>query len=123
MLRSVTKWELVPGFDRYAVSKDGRVWTGKNGHLLKPYPNQSGRYLIVKLYPGEVQRSVHSLVIEAFRGPPGENQVAHHENEDTKDNQLENLRYVTPEENQNLADCGREVCEDSILSAKDDAPF
>ena len=130
MLRSVTKWQLVPGFDRYAVSEDGRVWSSVKPGLLKPYLNQTQTYQIVKLYPGPVQRSVHSLVLEAFRGPPaqedGETQVAHHKNENPTDNRLQNLEYVTPEENRNLAECGREVCDDTVSTALDreeNAPF
>lgn len=42
---------------------------------------------------------VHVLVAEAFFGPPPEGHEVNHKNGDKADNRLENLEYVTKQEN------------------------
>jgi hypothetical protein len=121
------QWEPVPvqasGGEPfpYQVSDQGRVWSGHSEAILTPNPGQAGRYLIVDLrLDGErEQRSVHTLVLEAFEGPPPDGQEANHIDGDPKNNALENLEYVDTEDNR-----GEKVGEDdSFVTVEESAPF
>lgn len=101
------EWRLVPGFEKYAVSSYGvvkRITQGrgtKHGRLLKPSYNTEGRPRISLYYePNKMKtRSVAQVVAMAFLGkrPPGKE--INHKNGVRDHNRLENLEYVTPEEN------------------------
>lgn len=112
------EWRPVEGYeDSYQVSSLGRIKslerlvlsdpkTGRtrlhHGRILKPYPRKTGpRSVYYWVGLNRKQHSVHSLVTRAFHGPPPspEHEVAHW-NRDTSDNSKENLRWVTPKENQ-----------------------
>lgn len=112
---STERWLPVVGFeDRYEVSDLGRVrsiphlvngrwgnrqWT--RGRILRAFPKRSG-YVVVGLSRGSerTERTVHSLVAEAFLGPrPEGKQVCHGGDGDKSDNRVMNLRYGTPSEN------------------------
>lgn len=97
---------------RYQVSDMGqvrslrRVVKGRTypQTVLKQSPDSSG-YPKVSLArdDGEkVTRNVHTLVLEAFRGPCPPGMEACHEDDDPTDNRLEKLRWDWPEGN--LAD-------------------
>jgi len=110
----------IEGFP-YEVSDEGRVYSAHTDKILRPYTGQAGRYLIVDLRKDgkREQRSVHTLVMEVFEGPPPEGQEVNHIDGDPQNNALSNLEYVTPEENS-----GEKVGEDdSFVTVQDDAPF
>lgn len=56
-------------------------------------------YPIVSLY-GRIRRTVHSLVLEAFMGPPPEGQQVRHKNGNRGDARLSNLAYGTQKDNE-----------------------
>ena len=69
--------------------------------MLKPRQGTTGR-LQVQVYHGasHATRSVHSLVCEAFYGPPPEGKPwALHRNGDHLDNRPENLYWGSPKDN------------------------
>lgn len=116
----------VPGFEGYAVSRDGRVvscrLTGRHlsrEHLIKPKPTWHGLvptlcrtskkgplYAYVNLRPtaamSRKQRrpiGVHSVVLRAFVGPCPSGMVACHNNGNSLCNRLRNLRWDTQAKN------------------------
>lgn len=101
------QWRPIEGYDRrYWVSDLGRVWsaprTGTNVEILRFWVRKDGHLEVKVARPGCAQknRSVHSLVMEAFVGPRPEGMEVCHNNGDAADNRLENLRYDTHSENE-----------------------
>jgi len=101
------QWHDVVGFEElYKVSNFGRVKTIKKysrfgcGYILKPKPTARG-YARVTLRGKQAQRSyfIHVLVLEAFVCPRPPGKVSNHKNSDKTDNRVENLEWVTQQEN------------------------
>jgi hypothetical protein len=102
-------FKKIPGFP-YEISDKGEVLSlhergrPKNGSkkpavgLLKSFWRGSKKrpYLSVTLYPGGVQRFVHQLVLEAFKGPRPPGALACHWDDDTSNNSIENLHWGYP---------------------------
>ena len=101
------RWAAVPGYeDCYEVSSTGRVrrvGSGRgsiDGRLLTLGKHRGG-YRTASLWHGNEAKSflVHRLVMMAFSGPCPEGREVNHRNGDKADNRLENLEYVTRQEN------------------------
>lgn len=92
------EWRVIPGFVNYEVSDQGRVRGLKSGVILRPTHNTSG-YTIASLRKGgrSYRKSVHRLVLLAFIGPSDLD--CNHKNGIRSDNRLDNLEYVTTQEN------------------------
>lgn len=95
-------WRDIPGFEgAYKVSRDGDVVRVKTGRVLRPTTCQNG-YQKVSLSVGGVvtYHLIHRLVAAAFleRKNPLAIEV-NHKNFNKADNRIENLEWVTPEEN------------------------
>lgn len=87
---------------KYKVSNDGRVWSEYIQDFMKPYFSKGG-YLRVKVNFGDRNKKfmVHRLVAMAFienKNPEVFTQVDHIDCNRTNNN-VENLRWVTPKEN------------------------
>ena len=116
LLEDKTEVRLVPitrtGHPLY-VSRDGRVFSFVHGmcRRLKPHndttPNSrynSGRkQRYLKLSTRHSNILIHQAVLYAWVGPPPEGYECDHLNGITTDNRLENLEWVTPEENHRRA--------------------
>lgn len=107
-------WVQVPGYENlYEVSDLGsvrsmprkamanygeRIYGGK---LLAPVIRKADGYLVVSMYRFGVrsQRTIHTLVIEAFVGPAPDGMECCHNNGRKSDCRLENLRWGTKQEN------------------------
>ena len=106
----------ITGFPGYAVDMDGVVWSRRakgrptSGQVKERWNKLSilrrsygACYCVVCLRPipgGRVYcRYVHRLVLEAFVGPCPPNMVACHNDGDTRNNKLDNLRWGTQQEN------------------------
>lgn len=97
-------WKSVIGFgDKYQVSNLGRVRkTPKDDceklFIYRGYNTKDG-YKVVSLYKDGRAKTVriHRLVMTAFRGYS--NLEIHHKNGNKADNRLNNLEYVTHEQN------------------------
>ncbi len=104
-------WLQVPGFPDYDVTSLARVWSrprvtrdGKHvgGRFLKPNLGSHG-YLTVRVTPPggkSVTRTVHSLVLEAFKGPCPAGKEARHLDGVSTNNVASNLEWGTNSENQ-----------------------
>jgi hypothetical protein len=97
-------WRPIPGYDGYEASNLGRVrsldrWLEKKnrvkwfqrGRVLRQ-PSDHG-------YPRTKLGYVHTLVMLAFYGPPPDGMWAAHNDGDSSNNRLDNLRYATPSDN------------------------
>lgn len=102
-------WKPVPKYEgSYEVSNLGRVrsldrinhrgWSLK-GKMLKP--GDMGRYYQHSLTKDgkAVKYLTHRLVLEAFVGPPGKNEQGCHNDGNSKNNHLSNLRWDTSSAN------------------------
>jgi hypothetical protein len=86
---------------RYLVSSLGRVKGSKRGRIIKLRFGKL-RYLNFNTGVGGGKFStqkVHKLVALAFIGPRPKGTVINHKNGIKGDNRVENLEYVTPDEN------------------------
>ena len=108
----------IPGYEGlYSATEDGRIWSHERrggrgrqrlgGHYMKAWAHTQG-YLIVELCKNGRQgtKKVHRIVLQAFKGGPGEGQTdCCHINGIPDDNRLENLRWGT--RTQNMEDARR----------------
>jgi len=108
----------IPNHDGYFATEDGRIYSSKTKRHLKPSSNGSGyQHLVLRVNNKSVDRYVHRLVMEAFKG--ASDLEVNHIDGDKNNNNLSNLEYVSSSENKNHAiGCGlratKEVCvEDS----------
>lgn len=84
---------------RYQIYNLGRIYSPRTKRYLKFWENHKG-YSKITLYNGRFKNHfVHRLVMETFVGKVPEGLEINHKNGVKNDNRLENLEYLTPEEN------------------------
>ena len=105
---------LVDGFPTYYVRPNGEVWrdtrgtptaikTGKERVLkLTPTFNAHNGYWIIQPYQDGKKKAIHlhRFILTAFKGPaPDPTMECHHIDHDTSNNSIDNLMWVTRQEN------------------------
>lgn len=92
-------WRAVDVFPNYQVSSHGRVRNNK-GKILKGRPDGGG-YLQVNLYNNETHKNmrINRLVGFAFIENPDDLPVIDHRDLDKKNNNVDNLRWVSYSKN------------------------
>lgn len=101
-------------YDRYRISEDGKVYSGKK--VLDAYPNTRG-YLQVRLYGNNKHKKVfvHRLVALAFLPRNGKGEYLNHINEVCTDNRVENLEWCTMKYNNSYGTKQKRKVENSRL--------
>ena len=97
-------WKDIEGYEGlYQISNLGRIKSSYNGKekILKPFDNHG--YFRIQLYKNGVRKkeTIHRLVAKAFIPNPENKPYIDHINTIRTDNRVENLRWVTHEENNN----------------------
>ena len=89
---------------KYSISKDGRIFTlwNKNGVKeihAKQKRNGYMQVVLVDTNKKKYYKNVHRLVAETFIPNPESKQQVNHVNGNKKDNRVENLEWVSVQEN------------------------
>ena len=96
----------VPGYPGYAVGDDGSIWGMRSRHgplpwrKLSPHKKRGG-YRRIYLYR-DAKRSIprlSCLILEAFVGPRPPGMQCCHNDGNTSNDRLSNLRWGTPKDN------------------------
>lgn len=94
------EWKTIENFPYYEVSDKGDIRARRTKRPMKSQVDKDG-YLYVRLYrDGKYyHKRIHRLVLESFTRLPCGLEECHHINEKRDDNRLENLTWVTRQEN------------------------
>jgi len=101
-------WKPIEGYDgKYLINNVGDVisfWRDPNGKRLSSWIGSDG-YRRVDLHNGErrLHKRVNRLVAETFIPNPEGKHDVNHKNNDPLDNRVENLEWVTRQENMQWA--------------------
>lgn len=94
----------INNFDNYSIDINGTVWNDIRNKPLKASDNGNG-YMRVSLHKeGEKKtytKYIHQLLAEAFIPNPNNLTFVDHIDTDRKNNNIDNLRWVTSKENTN----------------------
>lgn len=88
------KWKNIVGYEEYEISDTGLV--KKNGKLIKPFDNKG--YERVS-FPDRKKKLVHRIVAEHFIPTEDLTLQVNHKDGNKKNNNVENLEWVTCTEN------------------------
>ena len=99
-------------FEGYGITSCGKVWSFKTKRFLKPIKNNRG-YLQVQLTNGTQHKKtvkIHRLVALAYIPNPNNYDTVDHIDENKEHNYINNLRWMTREENKNRSWCKKVYC-------------
>jgi hypothetical protein len=88
----------------YSITRDGRVWSHRQGKWRKFNPGD-GRYngVILTKHGKQYHTCIHRLLATIFIPNPENKPCINHINANKSDNRLENLEWVTSQENNDHA--------------------
>ena len=93
---TAVEYRETPGFPDYLAGSDGSIWSRKGGKWkrLTPWLDASGQAGISLCNNGMQRKShVHRIILESFVGPCPDGEECCHNNGDSGDNRLENIRW------------------------------
>ena len=101
-------YKKIEGFENYSVSDFGNVRNDKTGRDLKASDNRDG-YLQAGLMnnKNKYNKKIHKLVAEAFFLNPENKKCVDHIDNNKHNNNLINLRFATPSQNQHNKSIGK----------------
>lgn len=96
----------VKSLSRVLIFSDGRVYRFSE-KILKISPVGEGKYPTIHLYRDGVRKtlSIHKIVAQVFIPNPENKKTVNHKNGNKFDNRVENLEWMTYQENNNHAIC------------------
>lgn len=93
----------------YAVTSCGKVWSYKTGKFLSPIDNH-GYKMVILSSDGEIKaKYIHRLVAEAYIPNPDNLPEVDHINNCRGDNRVNNLQWLTREDNMKKSTNARKV--------------
>ena len=95
------EFKQIPNWERYSISKCGKVKDNEQGIIVKPYLKPDG-YLTVTLMSKSKKgnmKHLHVLLAETFIPNPNNLPQVHHKDVNKLNNNLSNLEWVTIMEN------------------------
>lgn len=91
-------WKQIRNYN-YEIDENGNVRNIKTGAFRKSFKRKDG-YIGIQLYIGKVINfQLHRLIAEAFIPNPESKSYVNHKDSNRSNNSLENLEWVTFEEN------------------------
>lgn len=88
------EWRVIPSWPDYEVSENGEIRT-KADQTIKKQSIHLGRLRVSFSIKGQtINRTVHSLVAEAFIGPRPTGTPLHHKDGNSLNNHYTNLEYI-----------------------------
>ncbi len=96
-------WSVIPGFPGYKVSRSGQIVSIRRNQLIKQH--LTGNYYCICIYQDAKSKivSVHRLVALTYVDNPDNLPVVDHIDGDHQNNNVENLRWVTHQQNSQFA--------------------
>lgn len=108
----MTEWRVIPGYERYEVTRDGRVRNVASGRVLKPRIKATGYVEVTFCIPRPdggvskwgkrgkaINRLVHRLVAFAYIPNPEGKREVNHKDLNKQNNHADNLEWMSPREN------------------------
>jgi hypothetical protein len=92
------EWENINDFNNYEVSTFGNVRNKKTGRILKSSNNGGYFYVNLSKIKGNY-KLIHRLVAEAFIENPENKAHVNHKDKNSLNNNLSNLEWASPKEN------------------------
>ena len=96
-----TEWKSIPNYPMYKIGNDGTVISMFNNKIRIRKPICVHGYYYVNLNKNNIYKrfAIHRLVAEAFIPNPDNKPQVDHIDGDKSNNEVSNLRWVTPSEN------------------------
>ena len=92
--------EKIKDFEKYSITRDGRVWSWHRNLFLSPGLAGKGYPMVVLFKDGKpYNRLVHRLMAQTYIPNPENKPEVNHKDGNKTNNYLNNLEWATPHEN------------------------
>jgi hypothetical protein len=92
--------EKIKDFEKYSITRDGRVWSWHRNLFLSPGLAGKGYPMVVLFRDGKpYNRLIHRLMAQTYIPNPENKREVNHKDGNKQNNFLNNLEWATPHEN------------------------